>query len=142
MGLDSSPFAGSIARINLKSGCGLILIDFPLIDPLSLIVSTPFGSKSAFKRSSTDALHKLTLSIKSQFPCFNEFTNIESIHSNEPFNLMSSFAIDFSELISRFKLLICSFSSVCFNLSKILLNNSNLFLIDWLSTDTNPIFEY
>ena len=42
----------------LKLGCGVTVGVDPLIIPLSLTVRTPPGSNKAFKRSSTDGLHR------------------------------------------------------------------------------------
>lgn len=42
----------------LKLGCGVMVGVDPSIIPLSLTVRTPPGSSKAFKRSSTDGLHR------------------------------------------------------------------------------------
>ena len=46
----------------LKSGCGVTVGTWPSMTPLSLTVSTPCGSSSAFSRSSTEGLYKHTRS--------------------------------------------------------------------------------
>lgn len=58
------PCCSSTVKNIRKSGCGRMV----RARPLSLISSVPPGSRSAFRRSSTDGAHRLALSSRTQAP--------------------------------------------------------------------------